>query len=146
MENNTTFAKQLEKNRHSLDLNMKEMASKLGINYSTYVSWETAGKEPKYDTLLEIADKLNTTPNDLLGYQGKSINQIKKLNGFLKKYDYKIYPFGSEKVNGHELIMLERISDGNDPDNSPEHIMLSTQILTSEIQRIVIAANELKNL
>ena len=46
----------------------KDFAEEIKIPYSTYLSYENAGKEPKYETLVKIADKLGITTDELLGH------------------------------------------------------------------------------
>ena len=45
----------------------KEFSEAIRIPYSTYLSYENAGKEPKYETLIKIANKLGISTDELLG-------------------------------------------------------------------------------
>lgn len=45
----------------------KDFADALGISPNTYVGYEVRGREPKYETLCKIADKLHVSTDDLLG-------------------------------------------------------------------------------
>lgn len=45
----------------------KDFADVLGISPNTYVGYEVRGREPKYETLCKIADKLHVSTDDLLG-------------------------------------------------------------------------------
>ena len=45
----------------------KDFAEALNIPYSTYVGYEVRNREPKYETLCKIADKLHVSTDDLLG-------------------------------------------------------------------------------
>lgn len=64
-----TFQENLKKYREQARYTAKEFAKMLGIPYATYVSYENRGREPKYKLLCQIAELLNITPNDLLGFQ-----------------------------------------------------------------------------
>ena len=46
----------------------QKFAEYLQIPYTTYISYENTGREPKYEMLCRIATALGTTPNDLLGF------------------------------------------------------------------------------
>ena len=48
----------------------KDFAAAIGVNYSTYMAYENQGKEPKYETLLRIAEALNVSIDTLLGFPG----------------------------------------------------------------------------
>lgn len=52
-----------EKRGYSSD----ELANLLGIPYTTFKGYENAGREPKYNILIKIADVLNVSTDDLLG-------------------------------------------------------------------------------
>ena len=47
----------------------KEFAKKLGIPYTTYAGYEIKGREPKYELLCKIADLLDVSLGELLGYE-----------------------------------------------------------------------------
>lgn len=47
----------------------KEFSQKLGVPYTTYVPYETGRREPRFEQLVNIAQLLKVTPNDLLGFR-----------------------------------------------------------------------------
>ena len=51
----------------------KDFSDRLGISYTTYMNYESKGREPKYDRLCEIAAALHVTTDELLGFDGESI-------------------------------------------------------------------------
>ena len=57
----------LKKVREGKRLTAKELAIDLGIPYTTYIKYEWNG-EPRYDTLIKIADYLNVSIDKLLGH------------------------------------------------------------------------------
>ena len=58
----------------------KDFSDRLGISYTTYMNYESKGREPKYDRLCEIAAALHVTTDELLGYDGESV--------WRKNYEY----------------------------------------------------------
>ena len=63
----SNFNVNLKKIREKKGLTAKEVAIDLGIPYTTYLKYEGVG-EPRYDTLIKIADYLNVSIDTLLGY------------------------------------------------------------------------------
>lgn len=61
------FAKNLKKYREAAGYSAKNFAAALGIPQSTYNGYENGGREPKYDTLCAIAQKLNVSIDELVG-------------------------------------------------------------------------------
>lgn len=64
---NLKFADRLRAAREKAGYSIKEMAEYLNIKYTTYANYENAGTEPKQETLIKIADKLNISVDALLG-------------------------------------------------------------------------------
>lgn len=61
----------------------KEFANTLGIAYTTYLPYENPskdkGREPKYETLLKIADALDVTVDELLGAKRSKLKKYTEL-------------------------------------------------------------------
>ena len=51
----------------------KDFSDRLGISYTTYMNYESKGREPKYEQLCKIAAALHVTTDELLGYDGESV-------------------------------------------------------------------------
>ena len=65
----STFQKRLRYYREKAGYStVKGFSEKIGMPYSTYLSYESQNKEPKYETLVKIADKLGITTDELLGH------------------------------------------------------------------------------
>lgn len=72
----------------------KEFARVLAnTSYDAYIGYENKGREPKYSILVEIAQKLNVTIDELLDNKQ---SELDKALSFCKKYGYSIVP--SEKM------------------------------------------------
>ena len=52
--------------RSYLDMTQGELADAVGVNLTTIVKYEDGAMVPGADKLLQIADALHKTPNDLL--------------------------------------------------------------------------------
>ncbi|MBQ8395239.1 MAG: helix-turn-helix transcriptional regulator [Clostridia bacterium] len=50
-------------------MTQKELADCLGVGANTVNQWIKTGREPTYDILLRICIALDTSPDELLGYQ-----------------------------------------------------------------------------
>lgn len=62
-----SFAENLRKYRERAGYSSKELANIIKIKYTTYLNYENAGSEPRYEILMKIADILNVSIDDLLG-------------------------------------------------------------------------------
>ena len=62
----SAFNENLVKFRKAAGYSQKDFAKLLNIPVTTLSSYENAGYEPKYDLLIQIADLLNVTVDDLL--------------------------------------------------------------------------------
>ena len=78
-----SFRENLRAAREAAGFNIVNFTKAVGLPYSTYISYENQGKEPRYKNLCKIALLLNTSPNDLLGYDDDS--------KWRKKYEYAQY-------------------------------------------------------
>lgn len=81
------FAENLRKYRKSAGYSSKELADTLKIKYTTYLNYENADTEPRYETLMKIADILNVSPDELLGYtkQENRMNNEELLKELMEK-------------------------------------------------------------
>lgn len=81
------FAENLRKYRKSAGYSSKELADTLKIKYTTYLNYENADTEPRYETLLKIADVLNVSTDDLLGYakQEENMNDEKYMKMLMER-------------------------------------------------------------
>lgn len=59
------LGKNIKKRRKELNLTQQQLADCLGISLNFMGKIEVAFSKPSLDTLIEIADKLNTTVSDL---------------------------------------------------------------------------------
>lgn len=65
------FAEMLKTLRTAARLNQIALARLLGVTQVTVSLYESGRREPDLDDLMTIAEKLETTPNDLLGFSSR---------------------------------------------------------------------------
>ena len=61
------FAQRLKETRKNKGYTQDFLAKMLGYNKSAICDWETRGKEPKFDILIELSNILDVTTDYLLG-------------------------------------------------------------------------------
>ena len=74
------FSQNLKAFRIKRNMSVRAFSQALSIPYTTYSNYE-AGGEPKIDTLIKIADYLNISIHELLGY---TPNEYEKTKEFLE--------------------------------------------------------------
>ena len=62
------FAKNLRKYRKKKGLTQTKLGEKLNYGYTAIANYESGRNEPSYDVLISLAQILDVTPNDLLGF------------------------------------------------------------------------------
>lgn len=62
------FAKMLRARARELDLTDTEVARRAGLQTARFNHYVTGRREPDLQTIVRICRVLNTTPNDLLGF------------------------------------------------------------------------------
>lgn len=66
------FANNLRRQAELLGISNAEVARRVGLDERRYAHYVTGRRQPDLETLVRIADKLGTTPNDLLGVRKRS--------------------------------------------------------------------------
>ncbi len=83
------FSKNLKKARINAGYKTaRDFAKVLSISYDAYITYENKGREPRYDVLVEIAKKLQVTPNDLLGVPLSEECERNFNNGITEAFNY----------------------------------------------------------
>ena len=65
-------AKNLRVKRAELDITQEELSKRSRVNVATINSYENGGYTPGADKLCALAEALECTPNDLLGWRGEN--------------------------------------------------------------------------
>lgn len=77
------FSKNLKKARIKAGYKTaKDFSKELGMKYTTYVAYENRNREATYNVLIKIAKKLNTSPNELIGFPKADEKADEYENGF----------------------------------------------------------------
>jgi len=71
------FGEKLRESAERLGISNAEVANRAGLSERRYGHYVTSTREPDLATLVRIAQVLNTTPNDLLGFEESSRKQSK---------------------------------------------------------------------
>jgi len=69
------FGQNLKEFRIKQGLYQKDIAEELDIAQVTVSSWERGNSEPNIDQILQLCEILNTTPNDLNGFEDVKENK-----------------------------------------------------------------------
>lgn len=80
----------LKELRESYGLNMRQAAEKLGMSYTTYISYEKGAREPNQETLLKLAHFYNCSVDYLIGN-----SNVKEID--IYKFD-NIFPITTQKI------------------------------------------------
>lgn len=99
-----SFNENLKEYRERSGYTAKEFAKIIDLPYTTYISYENQGREPKYDVLIKIAAALHVSIDDLLGYDPDQPDEEIKYFNLLR--EYKI-PMREIKANGKVLYCFD---------------------------------------
>ena len=91
------FNENLVKFRKAAGYSQKDFAKLLNIPVTTLSNYENAGREPKYDLLIQIANLLNVTVDDLLSDTAEG-----KYNIFLRE---KVFESVKVKLVGDNIVI-----------------------------------------
>lgn len=69
-----TLAKKLKEKAERLGISNAAVARRVGLEERRYAHYAAGRREPDLKTLVTIARALDTTPNDLLGFEGSFLD------------------------------------------------------------------------
>ena len=79
------FAKRVKLTRERQNLNQAQLAEKSGLTPAAISQIEAGERIPAFKTIIELAKALKTTPNDLMGVEGESLDpSLRELTGLFK--------------------------------------------------------------
>ena len=91
------FHENLRFYRERAGYSLTSFSKKIGVSYNTYAGYEIRGREPKYQTLVKIADLLNVSLDDLLGRASKD-------------EDEKLYKLISKILPSEPILLNEKFN------------------------------------
>ena len=131
------FAKNLKELRERSDISRAEMADFLGITTAAYSFYETAKRQPSLDNLCKIAEKLGTSPDELLGYDPCKISWIaSRLKPALIKTSFSV-----DRINDDGSITLSYMTD----EPKIEYFTLSEETLRDILDKKEKLANQIRD-
>ena len=89
--------------------NQKKVASDLGINYTTYHSWESGVSDPGIENLIKLADYFNVSLDFLLGRNTRDgIGTVTAEEyAFIKKY-LSLNSVSQDKLSGYIDALIDK--------------------------------------
>lgn len=63
------YGKNLKELMKAKNISQAELGEKMGVDQSTISLWANEKREPDYKTLFKLCRILDTTPNELLGWE-----------------------------------------------------------------------------
>ena len=75
----SSFCEQLRARGQQLELSDAAIARRLGISQSRYTNYVNGHREPDFAMLARICLVLNTTPNELLGFDGPGEQKLAEI-------------------------------------------------------------------
>lgn len=137
------FAKNLRRLRKNRKLSQQDMAKYLGISRQGYSKYENDNSEPSYEMLVKIADKFDTTTDELLGREVKtSPQQPEPKQTSLFSYEaIGITPKEFEALTAYQQEVVEWAASENGPNflNKSDNIldMLERLEIAYEVDRVM---------
>ena len=113
-----TFGENLKKKRKEVGYTAKDFAKKIGCAYTTYLTYENESREPKYETLIQIATALHVSIDELLGYTPEHPNETARIIAFFEKIGYLV---AYEKRENEKGIFYITSRSGHDFTIESEH-------------------------
>ncbi|WP_370850990.1 helix-turn-helix domain-containing protein [Megasphaera sp.] len=97
------FSENLKQIRKKAGYTAKELAQKIELPYTTYAAYENQGREPKFETLIKIADALHVSIDELLGRSIDAPDELEKAVTLCQSIGLKV----TEKAAGDGLEIVD---------------------------------------
>ncbi|EPY2274544.1 helix-turn-helix domain-containing protein [Clostridium sporogenes] len=126
------IGKNIKEKRKEKGFNIKELANKLGIAYSTMVNMESGDKKPTIEQLSKIGEILNCDWKDFLYYGDKLVVSVDEMDRLIKEKEERVKAI-KNRVNNDirsSIQSTERLY-------SPTRTLLSEQDL-KDIENLVL--------
>lgn len=161
----TEFNKNLKKLREQTGYSINEFAQLLDLPRNTYIAYENQNREPSFSVLLKMAQTLQVTTDELLGYQLNELDNYIKIAeclGFKVEKNYDGSPsqvrvsFNSKNIGfsmfyptsiendlkvGHEVLSIRLFTkwiDNSVTDYEKNSFRLKKKIFEQHLQEIIV--------
>lgn len=94
----TKFSTRLKELRKKKGLTQKELAEKIGIQQGGYTNWETGKREPKLETVVQLAKILEATTDYLLGFDDVNLFELNDEQLIDIQKEYTDFPLTPEEI------------------------------------------------
>lgn len=116
------FKDNLKKYRELSGDTAKEFSQKAGIAYTTYLTYENQGREPKFDILMKIASLLHISIDTLLGYTPDAPDELTQSINFLKKIGFTVDKYYSKNFEEYFVITSRSFKREEFPYKKPKYL------------------------
>jgi len=82
-----TFADKLKYNRKLAGLTQAELAKRLGVSHQMIAAYESGSKNPKWETIMRLADALDVNPEQLYGDEQAPLINVREAREAMDKRD-----------------------------------------------------------
>lgn len=142
------FSVKLRLYREIAGYSAKELADLVGIKYTTYLNYENAGTEPRYDILCKLANILNVSTDDLIGRENTE-DKLQRYYRKLRQLGFTVIPTKNPDGNGSVFFEnKEGIISAIPPSDFiklMDNIESSNELLSAEYDIYNTAIEEYKN-
>lgn len=132
-----TFQSNLKKYREIAGYSQaKEFAEKIGVPYQTYMGYENRGREPKFSTLIKIADTLHVSIDKLLGYEAHTPNELEKTIRDIKECGFLVFPDNRDQTQAINDRPIHIINEAESTKPGDEAYTIDGQTLITLSKKI----------
>lgn len=134
-----TFQSNLKKYREIAGYSQaKEFAEKIGVPYQTYMGYENRGREPKFSTLIKIADTLHVSIDKLLGYEAHTPDELERTIRDIQGCGFLVFPdnrYQTQAINDRPILIVNE-SASNRPRPGDQAYTIDAQTLITLSKKI----------
>lgn len=132
-----TFQSNLKKYREIAGYSQaKEFAEKIGVPYQTYMGYENRGREPKFSTLIKIADTLHVSIDKLLGYEAHTPDELERTIRDIQECGFLVFPDNRDQTQAINDRPIHIINEAESTKPGDEAYTIDGQTLIALSKKI----------
>lgn len=132
-----TFQSNLKKYREIAGYSQaKEFAEKIGVPYQTYMGYENRGREPKFSTLIKIADTLHVSIDKLLGYEAHTPDELERTIRDIQECGFLVFPDNRDQTQAINDRPIHIINEAESTKPGDEAYTIDGQTLITLSKKI----------